>query len=375
MKRSPCAVLAALVATAIVGCGSDDAPPSAGAAAPPQAPAGRPVSAASVQTAQKPAVPPPGLELRLAPGQRFPVRKVVEQTLTQQSHPQPVVGRTRLELWLMLAVEETEASDRVRMRLEYQRVHYRHDVPGESFEFDSSNAGPSLPPVAAPYLGLVGNGFAFSIGPDRRIVELAGFPEFLDRCVRDVPAAQRAAVLQQFSQLVDAAEIANVVDDGIGFLPAAGQGEPRIGSTWTRERRLGRMLPLHLTCQCTLSDLNEQSAGIDIAGHVAATAVIEPVSGQPPGDVRISVRGGHATGHCTVDRLTGLPLRSMIERRVEMLVEPAEGAPFVQVKHLLTTIECFPEQPAPRTALLRRAGPEPIDLDAPHSAARAADRR
>ena len=372
MRLTPGAVFAVLAAAGMAGCGSDDIEPSAG----PPAERMPPAPSATVQTAQKPAAPRSGLELRLAPGQRFPARKVVEQTLTQQSGPEPVVGRTRLELWLMMTVEETEPAGRTRLRVDYQRVHYLHDVPGEWFEFDSDNPVASVPPAAAPYLGLVGNGFSFWIGPDRRIAEAIGFGEFLDRCVREVPLEQRSAVLQQFAQLIDAAEIANFVDDSFGFLPDAGQGQPRVGATWTRERRLGRTLPLHLTCQCTLSELSEHAAEIDIAGHVAPTAILEPIGGGgDSGGVRISVRGGHATGHCTVDRQTGLPLRSMIERRVEMLVEPADGPPFVQHKHLLTTIESFPEQPAPRTALLRRAGPEPIDLDAPGTASGRAVRR
>jgi hypothetical protein len=158
------------------------------------------------------------------------------------------------------------------------------------------------------------------------------------------------------------------VDDSLGYLPQAGESADRLGASWTRERRLGRALPLHVTCQCTLTELSEHSAEISVAGHIAPTTSIQPPAGASPG-VQVSVRGGHTAGHCTVDRQTGLPLRSTIERQVEMLVQPADGPPFVQHKHLLTTIESFPAQPAPRTALLRRAPPEPIRLDAAPAAA------
>ncbi|HUG89498.1 MAG TPA: DUF6263 family protein [Planctomycetaceae bacterium] len=353
-------ILCMAAAAGMVGCGGDGGEAPSAAEAPKRRAA--PARPATVQTAQKPPAPPAALDLRLQPGQQFPLRKVVEQTLTQQSAAEPLIARTRLELWLVANVDEVASDGRARLRAVYQRVRYRHDVPGEWFEFDSADANATLPLAAAPCRGLVGNGFSFWIGPDRRIAEVIGFGEFLEQCVRDVPLAQRPAVLEQFAQLVDMAEIANFVDDGIGLLPPAGRPDARVGDTWTRERRLGRTLPLNLTCQCTLTELTDAAAEIDVAGRVAPTSIIEPVAGahtRSPG-LRISVRGGRSTGHCTVDRQSGLPLRSTIERHVEMLVEPAGAPAFVQHKHLVTTIESFPEQPTPRTALLRRVAAEPV---------------
>lgn len=351
-------LLCVLLAATLAGCGGgEDKPPEVRQT---KRPADTPKPAATVQTAAKPAAPQP-LQLRLTPGQQFPVRKTVEQTLTQQSGGEPAVGRTRLELWLTVRVEEIASDGHQRLRVDYQRVRYLHDVPGEWFEFDSANSTAPIPLVAVPYRGLVGNGFSFWINGENRIAEVVGFSDFLERCVREVPVDQRAAVLAQFAELADTAEIANIVDDGIGLLPAADESQPQIGATWTRERRLGRALPLHVTSRCTLTELSDQAAEISLAGHVAPSTTIGTAGAAQQAGLRVSVRGGHSSGHCRIDRRTGLPLRSTIERHVEMLVEPPAAPPFVQHKHLLTTIETFPEQPATRTALLRHAAAEPAE--------------
>jgi hypothetical protein len=353
MTRRIGSVLCLLAGAGLAGCGGDEQPEVRQEQPRKQ----QPEPVVSVQTAEQPPLAPP-LKLRLQPGQQFPVRKTVEQTLTQQSGAEPAVGRTRLELWLLVSVEEIASDGHQRLRIDYQRVRYVHDVPGEWFEFDSANRGAPVPLIALPYRGMVGSGFSLWINHENRIDEVVGFREFLANCVRDVPVDRRLAVLAQFEHLADAAEIANIIDDGIGLLPDAGSEEPKIGQTWTRERRLGRALPLHVTSRCTLTDLTAQAAQISLAGHFAPTAAIKPVGAGGEAEragLRVWVRGGHSSGHCTIDRQTGLPLRSVIERHVEMLVEPPAAPSFVQHKHLLTTIETFPETPEPRTALLRHA--------------------
>jgi hypothetical protein len=149
--------------------------------------------------------------------------------------------------------------------------------------------------------------------------------------------------------------IANFVDDSIGMLPPGTAGQPgagggsgtivQVGATWPKERQILRPIPMYVSSRCTLQKLTDETAEIDVAGSVRPSTTFGP-SDQEVKDVRITVRGGHVFGRCTVDRRTGLPLNSRIEQHVEMIVRLAEGAEFNQTKKTVTTFQAFPEQAA-----------------------------
>lgn len=303
------------------------------------------------------------LELHLKVGDRFPLKKTVTQELHQASAIGPAISHTELELLLTLHVEEV-LPDRKRLGVRYNRVKYSQDMAGEKFSVDSSRPEAGAPSAAMPYLGLVDNGFSFWVGRDNQIIEPIGFPEFLERCVRSVPESERKEVLRQFAQSTADEGVANFVDDSIGLLPYEVDGKEggtgvTEGDTWTRDRRLMLPMPLYLQTRYTLRSLTPKLAEIDVLGKVSPAATpqdeqgILPVSAEtePRGAKKktspdIVVRGGKAFGSCTIDRATGLPLESKVERFLEMNVRLPNGLSFEQRKRTVTTIQAFPQQAA-----------------------------
>ena len=132
------------------------------------------------------------LDLNLAVGDRFPLLKTVEQTLTQQTPAGPSLSRSTLELLLAIEVEEVRDGNK-RLGVRYHRVRYRQDIAGEQVEYDSEAPPHSLPAELQIYAGLLDNGFSFWIDADNQISELVGFNEFLTRCVRMVPPGPAAS--------------------------------------------------------------------------------------------------------------------------------------------------------------------------------------
>jgi len=75
--------------------------------------------------------------------------------------------------------------------------------------------------------------------------------------------------------------------------------------------------------------------------------------------VQLYIRGGKSFGSCLIDRKTGLPLESKIERFLETTVKLASGKEFEQQKEIVTTIRAFPhqeERPLGPAAKLTRPG-------------------
>ena len=205
------------------------------------------------------------LELRLKQGDRFPLVKTVEQTLVQKSDVVPAMARTKLELTLIITVEEVN-NDAIRLGVQYSRVAYQHDVNGQQLSYDSANHQGAVPWDAIPYAGMVNNGFAFWIGRNNSIRELVGYKEFLERCVANVPLERRETLLSEISSRFGDDGVANFVDDTIGLLPYDNtvdeNSATRVlpGDLWTRERRLMQPVPIHLTSTYRLVSLNNDLA-------------------------------------------------------------------------------------------------------------------
>lgn len=283
------------------------------------------------------------LELHLQQGDRFPLVKTVEQTLIQKSDIAPAMARTKLELTMIITVEDAKA-DAILLGVRYNRVSYQHDINGQLLSFNSASHQGEIPWDAIPYAGMVNNGFSFWLGRNNSIRELVGYREFLERCVANVPLSRRETLLSEISNRFGDDGVANFVDDTIGLLPydntvdeaAATRVMP--GDFWTRERRLMQPVPIHLTSTYRLTSLNDESAEIEITGRVAAGE-----AGAPSEFGRLRIIGGQSLGRCMVDRQTGLPLEMNLSRFIKMQLTTSDNQNVIQEKQIETTIRTFPQ--------------------------------
>ena len=288
------------------------------------------------------------LELKLEVGHRFPFTKRVEQRLTQADGQGVSVYRSLTEMLLSLSVEEIRDGNKL-LSVRYHRVRYGHDIAGKKVEYSSDSSQQAIPPEALAYAGLHENGFSFWIGPDNRVVELVGFAEFLQRCVRDVPPQYRQSVLAQLEGTHSENDLANFVDDGIGLLPYS--DNPRhpavavkVGSAWDLKPRMSEgPIPMQVNTRCVLKDLTDSTAEISLIGKIVgdrAPVVVRDGNRE----MKVFVKGGHCSGTCKIDRRTGLPTNSLVNRYLEMTVKLADGSEIQQRKETLTSISSYLDQ-------------------------------
>lgn len=280
------------------------------------------------------------LSLKLKQGERFPLRKVIERTVTQdvpgsgaQTH------QLRIELNLGMTVEEVSEQG-TRFGVRYSRIVYSQKSPGDSFEYDSDRTTGELPLSIRAWAAMVGDGFSFSVGPDNQIAGVTGFKEFIDRCLSTVPKEHRTEVMLSIESSSGENGVADFVDNAIGILPADAERTP--GEFWTRTRHVGRPVQMDIESTFTLMSLTEDLAVVKIAGEIIPSTTIAANVGQGPQAVRMTVRGGSTSGECTLYRESGLPRQSRVEHNIAMEVQLAGGERFNQKVHGVTTIEAFP---------------------------------
>lgn len=287
------------------------------------------------------------LEFSVQASSHFPLRKTIEQTLRQQTSGGLVTSKSTLSLLFAISVDEVNEGRR-KLRVRYQNVRYAHDILDEHVEYDSQAAPEFVPDSLQVYHGLAGNGFSFWVGADNRIVEVLDFDAFLKRCVRHAPADRQVTLLKQIVATQQDEGFANFVDDSIGLLPYKPEAKGRetavaVDEQWTRTRKLMRPLPMEIRTTYTLAELTDSLAKINIIGTIdpIKTTELSPIQ-QASSQTRLDLRSGYQTGLCIIDRKTGLPLQSRVERQLKMNVSIDGQPPFEQYKTIVTTVEASP---------------------------------
>ena len=288
-------------------------------------------------------------ELKLSVGDRFPLLKTVEQRLTQTDKSGASVNTSRTEMMLSLVVDEVLMNGRKKLTVHYHRVQYEHDIRGKRVAYSSERPSETVPTEALLYAGLANNGFSFWLGPENKIVELIGFNDFLKRCLRNVPSQHVASVQQQLESTRSEDGIANFIDESIGLLPYSDDPKHtsvavKVGASWDLEpRRTESPIPMIATMKCVLKEFSGSSAEIIMTGRISGPPNLITMRGSD-GDMKVFVRGGHCTGSCQVDRKTGLPTKSQLQRYLEMVMELPDGQRVQQNKETLSTVTSFLDQ-------------------------------
>lgn len=304
------------------------------------------------------------LRLNLKPGDRFPLRKVVEQEMIQDS----ITGsgnriKTRLELLFAISILD-KVDDRTNLSVRYDRVKYSHRIGAETLEYDSTRPPDVVPVALQAYHDMVGDGFSFWIGAENKIVSVDNFTEFLNRCLRNVPVSQRHKVVLGIEAGSGESGIANFIDNSLGLLPYS--GEYQLGETWKRPGHIGRPVPMHVSNTYTLKQVDNDLATIDIRGKITPSTTM--TAGDAQSGVRVTVTGGETTGTCTIFRETGLPQRSRVEQNIDMTVMMSGALQFNQRKRITTTIKVYPVSSTSEPVRIGFREQSPLLKQRPHQA-------
>lgn len=288
--------------------------------------------------------------LQLAAGDHFRFVKTVEQKLIQKSDQQPATAQTKLDLYIELTVAE-QLADAVRFDVQYRRVSYSQDINGQIASYDSALQIGPVPPAFAPYAGMVDNQFSFELGLDNTLRSVQGIESFLQRCVAQVPAADRDRVLMALRQKFDPAAgpqlIAELLDDSIGLLPyrsPSGAATIEVGDEWLKQQKLVDPAPINVQTTCRLLSLTPSTAEISISES------FEPDPAAVGGP--IEVKKGRSSGACLIDRITGMPVEASRSQYLSMVVQTADGSSLQQEKQVKTTLVAQSSGPVVHNSLV-----------------------
>ena len=286
--------------------------------------------------------------VRLKIGDRFPLSKTVERRLTQIDKEGTHVSSSRAEFMITLVIDNILADGRKQISAHYQRIRYEQDIQGNRIVYSSDQPQDQVPQDALLYSGLVNNGFSFWIGSDNKVIDVSEFNEFLQRCLRNVPAQYQAALQRQLESTKGEGYIASFIDDSIGLIPYdSNLTHPDIalkpGTVWELAPQMCETpIPMTTNTRCVLKELSTDSAEVLLTGRISGSPNSITIQNSEA-DIKVLVKGGHSTGSCRIDRKTGFPTDSRIQRSVELVVELPDGQKIQQIKESRSTVAAIPD--------------------------------
>ena len=283
-------------------------------------------------------------------GDRFPFSKTVEHRLTQTDKEGVHVSASRAEITMSLAVDNVLADGRKQISARYHQIRYLQDIQGNRIIYSSDQPPEQAPQEAILYSGLVNNGFSFWIGPNNKVIDVVEFNDFLQRCLRNVPPQNQAALQRQLECTKGEGYLTSFIDDSIGLIPYESNSSPpdsafETGAVWELEPQTCETpIPMVTNTRCVLKDCSTDFAEVLLTGRISGSP--NPFTIQnPDGDFKVLVKGGHSSGVCRFDRRTGFPTDSRIQRSVEFVMELPDGQRIQQTKETLSTFSAIAEFP------------------------------
>jgi hypothetical protein len=102
-------------------------------------------------------------------------------------------------------------------------------------------------------------------------------------------------------------------------------------------RRIDGPAPMQVSTHCLIKSLTDETVQIDLFGTIMPVANTDSNNGW-----NVSVRGGRCLGGCTLNRQTGLPTESRMERHLDLVLQSPDGQQLEQQKEIVTTIRAVP---------------------------------
>ncbi|MEW4490260.1 DUF6263 family protein [Thalassoglobus sp. JC818] len=272
-------------------------------------------------------------------GERFPLRKRVEQELLQDSLSGPsqqVVSN--LDVRFVFTVED-RVDKRTKLRVDYDRILFSQRVGEDSVDFDSDQPPEELSPTLQAFLNMSQSGFTCWLDEDLRIASVEQFDQFVASVLHGIPEEFHADVVLEVETASGDSGLADFIGEAIGQLPR--NPRYRAGDQWERSFTLTRPIPMHSLNVYTLKRIESGVAVVDIRGKVTPSTT--PVAVDEETGVRITVTGGETVGSSEIDTDNGLPRRSETLQKIDMVVTLEGALQFNQRKSIRTRVEAFRE--------------------------------
>jgi hypothetical protein len=263
--------------------------------------------------------PATALRLHLRAGSTYHVWTTTEQSVIGAGGMKQSIG-----MGITYSVEGVDSAGVATLRVNYDSATFTGEGPMGRQSFTSADTSADIPPAAAGYMAIVGQGFVMRVGPDGHVRGVEG-GEALRRAVAERLSASNkflTGVAENYlGEVFGDSALVRSMEQSLDIYPP----EPvAVGSTWEKTVAEAGSFPLTLRSEYELESR---------AGGVATIGVSSKIeSDRSPSRTSPSVMGfeydlaGKQKGRITIREEDGWPLASEMTQEFSGTIRQGNGA-------------------------------------------------
>ena len=281
------------------------------------------------------------LRLNLQEGESFSLRMVTDQDVSQTIQGQQQETKQTLGLGYTFDVNQVNSDGSALTRVTYDWVLFEQDGPLGKTKYDSATPPDTVPPAAAGYAALVGQGFTMEISPAGWVQDIQGVDDMITRMLEelDLPEDPTTDSIEQSfrDQFGDKA-----LKEGMENMMAIYPEEPiGIGDTWNKTIAVAVGFPMILENRWTLTALEDGVATVDVYTTVNPNPEAAPLE-IGPFKVSYDISGAQQ-GTMTLDEDTGWTISAHLTQTLAGEVAMGDGMSWPIFLKSTTRLESFEE--------------------------------
>ena len=263
------------------------------------------------------------LRLNLQEGESFSLRMITDQDISQTIQGQQQETRQTLGLSYTFDVDQVNSDGSALTRVTYDWVLFEQDGPLGKTKYDSATPPDTVPPAAAGYAALVGQGFTMEISPAGRVQDLQGVDDMITHMLEELDLPEGAtmdSVEQSFRDQFGDQALKENMENLMAIYPEEPIG---IGGTWSKTVAVSVGVPMILENRWTLTAREDGVATVDVYSTIKSNPEGAPIE-IAPFEVSFDISGAQQ-GTMTLDEDTGLTISAHLTQTFAGQVEMGEG--------------------------------------------------
>ncbi len=205
------------------------------------------------------------------------------------------------------------------INMTYARVRHSTDGMMGSFDYDSEDPNSEPTPQSMGYAALVDQSIGVIMDERGKINEVKKVEELVTNMIEffEVPEGPEK---EEMKTMLEAEFNSEKMTQQFGnFTTVYPEKEMGVGESWTQDQSVDTGFPMTLTTTYTVTDISDSTVELDVKSTVATSETAEPIENM--GMEMTYDLSGEQFGTVTIDRKTGLTIRSEIKQDFSGLVD------------------------------------------------------
>jgi len=251
-------------------------------------------------------------QMQFKEGEKYYLRFLTEQKISQTVSGQQQYSEQTVGLGCDLDVKKVEPNGNTLVSYTYRWVNLKQTAAGNRVEYDSSDKGSPVPPMAQGFAVLLDEGFSLKTTPQGRIEEVMGLQTLRENIERKLPQGpMKQAMMMGIKQFINEEGIKEMTESSLAIYPEKPVG---IGDSWKRTLTLTQGAAMTLENEWTLKDRKDGVSFIEVKSNIKSN----PEGGSVEvGTAKVSYNlSGKQQGMIELEESTGRIIRSRINQDI-----------------------------------------------------------